>query len=103
MKILITKPHSGRVKSRAITVKGIAKALVPVQLYVLANDGKWYLQQPAVFVGFCWSVECVLGLTDGPKSQKYVIVALATPDRPETPLDTLPSGVVRSNKIVVHV
>jgi len=108
MDVRITEPHTRRrVTSREITVRGTAITPDPIQVYVRANDSRWYLQREVTFDGLDWSVDCILGdykvKNEHMKFQKYAIVALLTPDRPETPLESLPSDVVRSNKVVAHL
>jgi hypothetical protein len=73
----------------------------PVQVYVLANDKKWYLQKNVQTHGRKrFSVTCSFGDQTSKSGETFQVVAIATADRPRTPIDTLPD-VEKSNTITV--
>ncbi len=66
-----------------------------VQIYVLANDGLWYLQRPVKFLGGkyknrVWAGICFLGEDGSPIGSSYKIAAIVSDERPETPVGELP-------------
>ena len=100
MKISINAPVDGD-KVRKITyVMGYSTR--PLQVYVLANDSHWYLQKKVVRFGNHWFGVVTLGDEDLPSSPEYTIIAVATSDRPKTPLEVLPD-MPKSNAVKVKV
>jgi len=99
-KLQITAPEMFEVVGFDLVVSGkVNPAHMPVQVYVMAADGKWYLQKPAVKTGNKWSVDCHIGF-EAPEDFVYTIVAVMTEDRPTTPIDVLPD-VCMSDAVTV--
>jgi|GEM_PF-3867366 hypothetical protein len=66
----------------------------PVQIFVLSNDGKWYLQKNVVFVSNTqFFVECYFGDENTQHGAKFVVVAVVTDKRPYSPMTQLPPGI----------
>lgn len=101
MAIRITNPHNCDLVEQKITVVGKSDNQ-PVQLYVLANDNTWYLQEKTVVDGENWSGECFLGDKNTVVGAEYTIVAVQTDQRPQTPLIEPPIGP-KSNFVNVKV
>jgi len=100
MVLNIVKPVNNGLVRKVTYAMG--KSTRPLQVYVLANDNKWYLQKKVLRFGNLWFGVVVLGDEDIPSSLEYTIVAVATPDRPKTPLDVLPDAP-KSNMVKVRV
>jgi hypothetical protein len=100
MKINIVRPVNGDSVRKITYVMG--KATKPVQVYVLANDSQWYLQKKVVCMGNYFFGMVILGDEDLPSSPEYTLVAVATSNRPKTPLTALPDGP-KSNFVKVKV
>ncbi len=107
-KTVIVRPVGNtEVNSRTLTVRGHSHKHKAVQVYVLANDGMWYLQPPVKYTTAHrrrWHVEVWLGelSTKLQPNINYTIVAVETTERPETPLTELPD-VPHSNAVKVSV
>jgi len=100
MKLSIHAPVDGD-KVRKISYI-VGKSTRPLQVYVLANDNQWYLQKKVVRYGNFWFGVVTLGDEDLPSSPEYTIIAVATSDRPKTPLSVLPDKP-KSNAVKVKV
>ena len=88
-------PFGHRVGHRAL-VMGTSNAVV--QLYVLSNDNKWYLQKPIKFFKKVWFGFCFFGDAKTKSGAKFTIAAKNTPERPKSPVDKL-NGIVQSLKV----
>lgn len=69
-----------------------------VQVYILANDNKWYLQKPADVKGNCFKCDCSFGFEES-FGNSFIAVALLTEDRPGSPLDELPLDIFKSRPV----
>lgn len=73
-------------------VHGVVVPPQPVQILVLSNDGRWYLQADADRRGNHWGLEAVFGFPNDPSVREYTAVAVAGPKIKQPVLDKLPSG-----------
>lgn len=91
--VRITDPDVvGRVAYSAL-VRGAAPAEALVQLFVMARDGKWYLQAPVFRLAHRFIGRCMFGLPESAPGGAYRLVALMVRE-PVTvsPLDALPEA-----------
>ena len=73
----------------------------PIQVYVLSNDGLWYLQKNVVFHGRKrFSVECFFGNETTQPGSVFKVVAVVSDERPHSPVVQLPEGA-KSNPVTV--
>ena len=85
MKISITSPTHMSIVGRELIVKGKVTGNKPVQLYILADDNKWYLQEHTVYHGSKWATKCYLGTPES-TNRWYVIAAVVDNKRPHSPV-----------------
>src|SRR5690242_2735378 len=95
-KVTIGMPFDGSEVGKTTLVWGKLRHKGQVQVYVKANDGKYYLQKPVIYIGGLfkkrlWAVECFLGDDSSEYGLDYEITAVLTDERPHTPLDVLPA------------
>lgn len=65
----------------------------PIQVYVLSGDGKWYLQPKVVWRKWNrFTAVCYFGNESTQSGTIYKVIAIASDERPHSPLDTLPPG-----------
>lgn len=93
MTVRITDPDVvGRVTYSAL-VRGAAPVDALVQLFVLARDGKWYLQAPVFRLAHRFIGRCMFGLPESEPGGAYRLVALQVREPVTTsPLDALPAA-----------
>jgi hypothetical protein len=86
---ILTPKNNSTVDKRCITAKGKSAFASMIQVYVQADDGKFYLQKPiTVNKPFRWSAEIHLGDTNS-ANKAYKIAFVLSKERPESPLDKL--------------
>ena len=86
---LFVKPNS-KVEHKNVIY---GKANVMVQAWVLANDGLYYLQPPAVRQGNKFSIECTFGFEEPSDALLgYEAFVVASCERPHSPQPALPDG-----------
>jgi len=82
-------------------IKGRGKKKV-VQVYVQADDSKWYLQRKSFVFGKKFYTPCVFGPLLSSNNSGYNVVAVLSSDRPHSPVDALPADVVKSEEVKVY-
>lgn len=94
------KRVAGNVEFKHMISGVVEPACSPVQVYILANDNKWYLQKPVEAEGKHFTCDCSFGFENS-FDHEFNAVALITADRPASPVDSLPEDVVKSKPIRV--
>lgn len=102
--VRITDPDIvGRVAYSA-RVRGVAPVDALVQLFVMARDGQWYLQEPVRRVEHRFIGRCMFGAPESPAGGAYRIVALVGHTVVTTsPLAVLPEAAGRAEAQVLRV
>jgi hypothetical protein len=75
---------------------------LPVQLWVLANDARWYLQAPVVVAGTTFTGTCVYGKSAGTVGLTYSILATSGRRLPGKPVRELPDDIQKSLPVKVR-
>lgn len=74
-------------------ISGKTKGNMEVNAYILANDGLYYLQPPAVWHGNKFSIECTFGFEElSDDFLGYEAICVASSERPHSPVNELPAG-----------
>lgn len=92
--------------AREHIVRGIARPLgTLLHVRVRTGDGRWWRQDPPIWNGSLWNVNCRFGPEQGPLGGTYKIVAILG-DTPSgdtvTEAEIQPAYVVRSNVVSVR-
>lgn len=72
-----------------------------VQVWVLANDGRYYPQRPPVVEGHNFSTQCSFGFAAGPVGRTYQVVATLGKSLPNIPRKSLPATLEKSEPVRV--
>ncbi|HYA14524.1 MAG TPA: hypothetical protein VEF33_09320 [Syntrophales bacterium] len=101
--IEILSHRNGSIVHYRETVSGtvnISKS--PIRVLIYSGDDMWYRQSDAYYTSDnSWQVECVFGNPDSLPGSPYKIVALSTKHKFPVKIAKLPSGVPKSEQIVV--
>lgn len=79
----------------------VEPANTDVQLWVLANDGRYYPQRPPVVEGHNFSTQCSFGFAAGPVGRTYQVVATLGKSLPNIPRKALPETLEKSDPAIV--
>jgi hypothetical protein len=85
----ITYPVEDEKVSELQSIGGYLFEKKDVQVYVLANDGKYYLQDPVFKDGILWSCGCGFGDKDTHSGSSLFILLVESKERPHSPIDVM--------------
>src|SRR4030095_1377039 len=71
------------------TVGGVVFDNKKLQVYVLANDGRYYLQDPIMYDGIKWTCGCGFGDSNTQSGATFYVLVVESEERPHSPIDTM--------------
>jgi hypothetical protein len=92
---LITYPQTDEKVDLKSNIGGfVTKKGAPLQVYVLANDDKWYLQKPVIFMNRFWTCNCTFGDMSTKVGDSFFAAVVESDKRPQSPINDLLEEIV---------